>query len=228
MRIGLARVFWIGAAGIVVLAALIALFAIAGGSFSDNDFRILLTLAALLFAGGTGLAGLALAERSPGRLLGRIVALLSPPGLGLILWAIWAIGNGGGDEPQLKLAWSAVLVLLAGLVSTTAVLLARPGLVRLAWASGGLAALATAVSVVGIWAGEGGDSLLKTVAALWIVATVSYFLVPILGRFSSAAPGAPELRVLAELDDVQLVATRGSGLDVRLAPGERLQLRRRV
>jgi len=45
VKIRFARVFWIGAAGIVVLAALIALVAIVRGSFSGTDARILLTLA---------------------------------------------------------------------------------------------------------------------------------------------------------------------------------------
>lgn len=229
MRIPFARVFWIGAAGIVVLAALVALVAIVGGSFSEDDVRVLLTLAALLYAGGTGLAGLAVAERGPARFLGRVVAAGSPLALGLVLWAIWSLD--GGDEPQLKLAWSAVLVLLAGLLATTALLLARSAaLVALARASGGLAALATALSVGAVWAGDGGDVLLKAIAALWILTAGTYFLVPILGRFSSAGTGgaAPELRVLAELDGVELVAVRsGNGLDVHLVPGERLALRRR-
>ena len=230
MRIPFARVFWIGAAGIVVLAALVALVGIVRGSFSGTDARILVTLAALLYAGGAGIAGLALSERATAPLVGRLVALAAPIGLALMLWAIWAFVDEGDNEPQVKLAWSAVLALLAGLLTATALLLARaPALVRLAASSGALAAVAAGLSIAGIWAGSSDSSFLKVLAALWILAAVAYFLVPILGRFSSAAQtAAPELRVLAELDGVELVATRaGTGLDVRLAPGERLQLRRR-
>jgi hypothetical protein len=222
-----ARVFWIGAAGIVILAALVALAAIIGGNFSDTDARILVTLAALLYAGGAGLAGLALADRGPARNLGWIVAAATPVGLVLMLWAIWDFLDEGDNDPQLKLAWSAVLALLAGLLGTTALLLARrPALVLLAKSTGLLAGVAALVSVVGLWSGDSSDQFLKSLAVLWILAAVTYFLVPILGRFTSAATA--DVRVLAELDDVQLVATRTNGLDVRLAPGERLQLRRRV
>jgi hypothetical protein len=230
VSISFARAFWIGAAGVVVAAALVALVAIVGGSFSDTDARILVTLAALLYAGGTGLAGLALSDRRLARSLGQLVAVASPIGLALMLWGIWGIVDEGDNDPQWKLAWSSVLVLVTGLIATTALLLARrPKLVKLAWTSGALAAFAAALSVGGIWGGDSDDSFLKLLAALWILAVVAYFLVPILGRFSSAAPAAPELRVLAELDGVELVATRSeSGLDVRLAPDERLQLRRRV
>ena len=48
----LARVFWLGAAAILVAAALISLVAVLKGSFSDTDANILGTLAALLYCGG--------------------------------------------------------------------------------------------------------------------------------------------------------------------------------
>ena len=48
-----------------------------------------------------------------------------------------------------------------------------------------------------------------------------------LERFRGAQASDSEARVLATLDDVQLVLTRSSdGLEVVLAPGERLALRR--
>jgi len=98
----------------------------------------------------------------------------------------------------------------------------------LAGTSGVLAGLAASLSIAGVWSGSSSDALLKTLAALWILAALAYFLVPILGRFSSATAVKPEIRVLAELNGVELVATRSqNGLDLRLAPGERLQLRRR-
>jgi hypothetical protein len=230
VRIRFARIFWISAAGIVVLAALVGLATIVGGSFSDTDARILITLAALLYAGGAGLASLALADRGPARLLGLLVAIASPIGLALMLWAIWTLADGGDDQPQLKLAWTAFLALLAGLIATNGLLLARRRvLITLAAASGALAGSATTLSVVGIWSGDSGDAFLKAVAALWILAVVTFFLVPILGRFSPAGTQEPEARILATLDDVELVATRSpTGLAVRLAPDERLQLRRRV
>ena len=136
----------------------------------------------------------------------------------------------GDNEPQFMLALSAVLVLLAGLIATSGLLLARRRpLLMLAGTSGVLAGLAASLSIAGVWSGSSSDALLKTLAALWILAALAYFLVPILGRFSSATAVKPEIRVLAELNGVELVATRSqNGLDLRLAPGERLQLRRRI
>jgi hypothetical protein len=43
MRSRLTRIFWIGAATILVVAALIAITAVAGGNFSSTDGKILLT-----------------------------------------------------------------------------------------------------------------------------------------------------------------------------------------
>jgi hypothetical protein len=146
-----------------------------------------------------------------------------------VLWAIWSfVGDGGGNEDAGKLAWSAVLALLAGLISTTGLLLARRReLVALATASGCLAAVAVLLSVVGIWTEPDSDTFVKTLAAVWILAALCYFLVPVLQRFSGARAEPASIRILAMLDDVELVATRSGGVDPRLEPGERLALRRR-
>jgi len=61
-RVRLSRIFWIGAAAILVAAALVALVAVLRGDFSDSDGRILGTLAAALIAGSTLVAGLVLVE----------------------------------------------------------------------------------------------------------------------------------------------------------------------
>ncbi len=139
--------------------------------------------------------------------------------------------TGGGNETADKLAWSAVLALLAGLIATTGLLLARrPALVGLAAAAGALAALAATVSVAGIWIEPDSASFVKALAVLWILAALAYFLVPILQRFSSVGAEEAAIRVLAELDGVELVASRGLVEGVRVDPpasGEGLVLRRR-
>ena len=53
------RVAWLGAAAILIVAALVALGAVVKGDFSDTDGRILGSLAAVLYAGGALFAGLA-------------------------------------------------------------------------------------------------------------------------------------------------------------------------
>jgi hypothetical protein len=221
-----------GAAAIVVAAALVALAAVVKGDFSDSDGRILVTLAALLYTGGAAICGLALVDRNRARLLGWIVAGAAPVCLALVVWAIWSFAfEGGGNDTADKLAWSAVLVLLAGLIAATGLLLARrPGLVRLAAVAGALAGLAVAVSVFGIWTEPDSETFIKALAVLWILAGLAYFLVPILQRFSSVGADEAAVRILAELDGVELVASRNPVEGVPAenpAAGERLVLRRR-
>jgi hypothetical protein len=225
----LRRISWIGAAAILVAAALVALGSVLRGDFSDTDGRVLVTLAAVLYAGGTALAGLALAERGPARALGRLVVATAPVALVLLLGAVWSFEfDGGGNETADKLAWSSVLALLAGLIATTALLLARRReLILLAAVAGGLAALAAVISIAGVWSGDASDLVVKALAALWILAALCYFLVPVLQRFSVADVAVSDTRVLASLGDIELVATRSGGMDARLEPGERLLLRHR-
>jgi hypothetical protein len=229
-RIRLSRIFWIGAAAILVVAALVALGAVLRGDFSDTDGRILVTLAVLLYTGGAAISGLGLVDRGVARPLGWTVVGAAPICLALVLWGIWSITfDGGGNHDASRAAWSAVLVLLVGLLASTGLLLARRrALVVLAVVADVLAALAAALSVAGIWTEPDSDNYVKVVAALWILASLCYFLVPVLQRFSGAGEEGQAVRVLAELDGVELVATRwGGGIEPQLAVGERLQLRRR-
>ena len=225
----LSRVFWIGAAAILVSAALVALVAVLRGDFSDTDGRILGTLAAALLAGSTLVAGLALVERGS-RLLGWSAVALALPAFGLIAYAIWDFVFDGEDE-EWTWGWLGILVLLAALIATTSRLLARSQrLVRLATATGALAAAAAAVSFVAIRSDDPGDTIGRVVAVLWILTGLGFLLVPVLQRFAAAGHVADEARLLAELDGVELVATRTSStaIDPGLEPGERLLLRRRA
>ena len=104
-----------GAAAIVVVAALVALAAVVKGDFSDTDGRVLVTLAALLYTGGAAICGLALVDRGRARLLGWIVAGAAPACLAFVAWAIWSFAfDGGANETKDKLAWSAVLAFSPG------------------------------------------------------------------------------------------------------------------
>jgi hypothetical protein len=222
----LARTFWIGAAAALVVAALIALGAVLRGDFSDTDGRILGTLAALLLAGGTLISGLVLVDRD-GALLGRVAVVVSPLGFGLLAYAIWDfVFDGGGDA--WRYGWTGVVVLVAALISVTARLLAEStSMTPLAIVAGIFAGLSASLSTWAIWRSNNSEGIGKALAALWILTGVCYLLVPVLERFRGARADDPDARVLATLDDVQLVLTRSSdGLEVVLAPGERLALRR--
>lgn len=231
-RLRLRRIFWIGAAAILVVAALIALAAILRGGFSDNDARVLLTLGAILYTGGAALTGLALLDRGGARLLGWAVVALAPVSLAFIAWSIWSFTfDGGGNESADKLAWSAAIVVLAALLATTALLFARRReLVALAILAGALAALTATLSIVAIWASPDADAYPKIVGILLVLTVLCYFLVPVLQRYAAGVPTQSDIRILGALDSVELVAVRGDaeGLLVdQPVRGEQLILRRR-
>jgi hypothetical protein len=222
------RVAWLGAAAILIVAALVALASIVRGDFSDTDGRILGSLAAVLYTGGALFAGLATVDRGR-QTIGWSLAGGAPLCFVILLPAIWNSFDEGGNDDMWRWAWSAVLALLVGIMLATALLLARTeGAEFLAFASGAGAGLAATLSIAAIWVNGGDDSWIKAIAAFWVLAVLAYVLVPIADRFGRAGLPATE-RILAVLDGVELVATTtpGSGaIDPKLAPDERLTLRR--
>jgi hypothetical protein len=222
----LSRIFWIGAAAILIAAALVALTAVVRGDSSEPDGRILATLAAALLGGATLLSGLGLVDRGV-RALGWTAVAVAVPGFALCVYAIWEF-QFEGDEDVGQWGWTGVFALLAALVAATARLLARDErVVGLAWLAGALAAAAATASITAIWRESSSGTVGKAIAILWILTALAYFLVPVLQRFTSAGEPETAERILAELDGVRLVATRSSdGIEPGLAPGERLVLRR--
>ena len=229
----LARVFWLGAAAILVVAALISLVAVLKGSFSDTDGKILGTLAALLYCGGAALAGFALVDRGPALPLGWAMVGLASLTFLLLAGAIWHPIWDEDSNTAWRLAASGVLYLVAGLVATTGLLLTRrPALQRLAVVAGGLTTAAVSLTLVPVWRDtDPGSTLGKAMGVAWILAALAYLLGPVLQRWSSVGDVETGDRVLAELDGVELVATREPGdmlvVTGRPRPGERLVLRRR-
>ena len=231
-RARLRRIFWSGAAAILVAAALIGLTAILRGRFSDTDARIVLTLVALLLAGGTSLAALALRERAPTSLRSGMVLVAAPACFVLILYSVWAFREEDRGHAT-QVVWSAVVVLVAALLATSARLLAS-GLpaVRLATACAALATAASLATVFAIWWHHPGSGFGKLIAALWILTALAFFLAPVSQRWARVDEHEDRERVLASLGDVELVALRTAADGVlveapRLAPGELLVLRHR-
>jgi hypothetical protein len=218
-----ARIFWIGAAGTLVLAALIGISSLLRSDFSDTDWQILLTLLTLLVSAGTAVAGLTVVERGQAR-VGWAAVGLSVGAFVVITASTW---DGFDNEDLGKLAGTAAFVLAATLLGTTQLVLHRgrhTWLVAVTWGALALAALTSASAV---WS-ESRDATWKIAASLWIIGVVCWLDLPVLQRFSAAGPPRGSERLVAELDGVEVVATQSSlGVAVDLRPGERLVLRRR-
>jgi hypothetical protein len=222
----LARTFWLGAAALLVVAALVAIVALLRGEMTETDAHILLTLGALFVTGATGLAGLALVDADRYSALGWTVAALAPVEFATLAYWIWS--GSEGDDALSKIGTTALL-LVAGQVAivTQLLLLANRRLLPLAIATDVLIGAAIGGAIVAIWTEPDNTTWAKLLAAAWILAALGWFLLPVLQRYTAAA--GTDDRVLDQLDGVELVATRShTGLDVRLARGERLILRRRT
>jgi hypothetical protein len=224
------RVFWIGAAAILVAAALIAVVAILRGEFGNTEAKILGTLFALLVSGATAISGLALIERGAGRTLAVAAIAVAAVGFTLVAAAIW---NEFGNETLSRWATSAMAFVIAFLLVTTQRILLRvERLAPVFYGTAAAAAVAVGLTLAVVWGGDddgGSETLGQALAVFCILTALGYLLLPVLQRFTSA--GVPETaeRILAELNGVELVATHAHEgvLDVVLEPGERLLLRRR-
>ena len=217
-----ARIFWIGAAGALVLAALVGISSLLRSDFSETDWQILLTLLALIVSAGTTVAGLSVVERGHGA-VGYGAVAVAVVAFVFIAGATWSEFD---DETLAKLAGTAAFGLVATLLAVTQLVLHRgrhTWVIVITWSA---LLLAFVLSTSALWS-EGADTW-QVAASCWIVGLVGWLNLPILQRFSAAAAPVSRERVLAQLDDVELVATSsGTGVAVDLAPGERLVLRRR-
>lgn len=227
-RARLARLFWIGAAAILVVAALISVIAVLSGGFSSTDGRILATLGSILLAGATAVAGLSLVERRQLVPLGWVAVGGAAVGFALLEASIW---HGFEGKTINRLAGTALLVLIELLLATTGrILLRGKRLLPLYGAMLVLLSVAVLLTVVTIWSGADSSRMAKAITTFWILAVLGWLLVPVLQRFSSVGAEEAAVRVLAELDGVEIVASRGPVEGVRVdspSPGERLFLRRR-
>jgi hypothetical protein len=222
----LVRTFWLGAAALLVVAALVAIVALVRGELTETDGEILLTLGALFLTGAAGLSGLALADTRRYAAVGWASAALAPVEFAILAYWIWNDLSGDGLA---RVGITTLLVIAAQLAMVTQLLLlSGRRLLPLVAATTVLVVSAAGGTIVAVWAEPDDTTWAKVLAVLWILAGLGWFLLPVLQRFTAAGTPTGE-RVLGTLDDVELVATRTdpAALDVRLARGERLLLRRR-
>jgi hypothetical protein len=204
-RSRLRRVALTGAAVIVIAAALVALIAVLRGSFSDTDGRILATLGATLLAGGVAAVGAALLDRGDAPTLSRITFTLAPIGFVLLAFAIWSFAFESEGETAGRLGWTGALILLWALATAGArVMATTAGAIRLAAATGLLAAIAVGLTLVPIWRDEADETFAKLLGASWILMAVGLLLTPILER--RAGTDDATHRIIATLASVDLLA----------------------
>jgi hypothetical protein len=230
--VSIRRLFWLGAAILFSIAALVAIAAVLGGDFGDTQARILATCGIAFVCGATALAGFACLDRGVIRPTAWVAIVL-----GVAAFAVWT--GAAWQEDAGKAYWKLAGVLgiwaLAALVVTTLRLLASsPRLlstvVPATWAA---AVLAAAVSTEMILSEHSGPW--KLVVVLVILAALGFALTPALQRFWAAAdtPAAAE-RLLGTLGGIDVFAVRGEGRSVtigssrtRLAASEGIVVRER-
>jgi len=231
--VSIRRLFWLGAAILFSVAALVAIAAVLGGSFGTTQERILETCGIAFVCGAATLAGLACIDREVIRSVGWLATAL-----GVATFAVWTFGawNDESGREFWKIAGVLGVWTLAALVVTTLRLLASsPRLlgtvVPATWAA---AILAAAIGSEMVLREDGGPWKLEVV--LVILTGLGYALTPALQRFWAGVemPQAAE-RLLGRLGDVEVFAVRGEGRSVtigstrtRLASSEGIVLRERA
>lgn len=201
----LRRLFWIGAAGLLGLAALISIVAILRGEFTETDGKILGTLGAAFLAGSSALAGLALIDRRDLMTLGWAVVTAGGAGFVILTWQVWS------EFTSESWSLDTIVAVVAGLMLATARLLYRR-FEWLYWTSAALTVVTAGVYIWAIHADPDGDNWGKALGTIGILTVLAWFLVPVLGRTS----GGTSDRVVG----------RGPGrVEVELVEGETLVVR---
>jgi hypothetical protein len=212
---------------LLVAAALVAIVALLRGELTDTDAHILLTLGALFVTGAGAIVGLALVDSDRYARVGWAAAAIAPVEFTLLTYWIW--GGSDGDDALAKIGTTTLLVVAGQLAIVTQLLLVSSRrLLPLVFLTDALVTAAVGGTIAAIWTEPDSTGYAKVLAATWILAALCWFLLPVLQRYTAAGAGTAD-RVLGELEGIELVATRAhEGIDVRLARGERLLLRRRA
>jgi hypothetical protein len=176
----LRRMFLLGAATIVSLAALVAITAILTGGFGTTDAKIFGTLATAFVAAATAVAGMACLERDVAQAAG--VFGIAVASIGFILWTeeIWAEHGSGSYWKVLGLV---LIWTIAALIVTTTRLMARSlRIVRTLSRPTGAAAVAAGFVVSLMVLRESGDGW-QLFSVLLVLAVLGEILTPIAQRY---------------------------------------------
>jgi mannose-6-phosphate isomerase-like protein (cupin superfamily) len=184
-RVRLGRIFWIGAAALLCVAALIGIVALLRGRFGETDARILGTLGILFLGGSNAIACLALIERRQLWPVANALLAATPVWLVVLLVADWS--NDPGDT-FFHLIWTAVTSLFASIVVATARLPLRERRLVVTSFAGVMAfgGLLTGLLLVAIWRKD--EPPAKLTATVAILTALAYFVGPVVQR-ALGSPG---------------------------------------
>lgn len=208
------RLFWLGAAILFSIAALIAIVAVAGGHFGETEGRILATCGLAFVCGSVMLAGVACLDREIVR-----PAAWAAIVLGVAAFGLWAVGiwhDGARGVAFWKIAGVVGAWLLAALIVTTSRLVASsPRVLRTVVPGTWAAATAAAVLGSGMILEETGGPW-KFEVVLVILTALGFALIPALERFWATAETAVAERLLGTLGNIDVFAVRGGGRSVTI------------
>jgi hypothetical protein len=210
--VSIRRLFWLGAAVLFSIAALVAIAAVVGGGFGETQGHILATCGLAFVCGAAALSGFACLDRGIIR-----PAALSAIALGVSSFVLWTVSV--WKDPSSSGFWKATGVvgawMFAALIVTALRLVATsPRLIRTSvpatWAA---AVLAAALGSVMILRRDGGAWQLELV--LVILTALGCALTPVLQRFWAGAEAEQGgERLLGRLGEVDVFAVRGQGRSV--------------
>ena len=203
------RLFWLGAAILFSIAALVAIAAVVGGDFGETQGNILATCGLAFVCGAAALSGFACLDRGIIR-----PAALAATALGVTSFMLWTGGvwKESPSEGYWKVAGVVGAWMFAALIVTGMRLVATsPRLLRTSvpatWTAAVLAAALGSVMILR----ENGDAW-QVEVVLVILTALGCALTPVLQRFwASAEPRQAAERLLGTLGGVDVFAVRGGG-----------------
>ena len=228
----LRRIFLLGAAALICVAALGAIVAIVHGDFGDTEGKFFSTLATAFVAGSAAIAGIACLEHSVARPFGVLGVGLSL--VGFVLWTDQISQQHHSDSDWKLLGLILIWTLVLLVVTTTRLMTRSPLLVRRLYPATSAAAVGAGLTVSVMVLNEHGDGW-QLFAVLLILALLGEMLTPILERYvTTPVEGVPAERVLGEIGGAIVVAVRARGRgrslllgdhEVALEDGERVVIR---
>ena len=207
------RLFWLGAAVLFSIAALIAIVAVLGGHFGETEDRILATCGLAFVCGSVTLAGVACLDREIVR-----PAAWAAIVLGVAAFALWTGGvwTHASSQAYWKTAGVVGVWLLAALIVTTSRLVASsPRVLRAIVPATWTAATVAAALGTAMILGQTGRPW-KVEVVLVILTALGYALIPALERFWANAETSVSERLLGTIGNIEVFAVRGRGRSVTI------------